>query len=244
MPVDFSPTGDRGNMARVSAARLPVLVVVSGPMGSGKTTLAHQITRAAGCPAICRDEIKEGMVHTAPGFVAGPGDELTMRTLPVFFGVLDLLLRAGVTTVAEAAFQDKIWRAGLEPLEGIARIRIVHCVVDAEVAFGRSLRRREGDPLRRAHADPGPADAAERARAHRAFDRLSLEAPSIEVDTTDGYVPGLEQIVAFALGRELRLVREARTPRCRATAVCFGSADNLAGGGRVYEGVGAGGHGG
>ena len=72
MPVDFSPTGDRGNMARVSAARLPVLVVVSGPMGSGKTTLAHQITRAAGCPAICRDEIKEGMVHTASGSWQGP----------------------------------------------------------------------------------------------------------------------------------------------------------------------------
>jgi hypothetical protein len=33
-----------------------------------------------------------------------------MRTLPVFFGVLELLLRAGVTTVAETAFQDKVAR--------------------------------------------------------------------------------------------------------------------------------------
>ena len=185
----------------MSVATSPVLVVVSGPMGSGKTTLAHRIARSVGCPAICRDEIKEGMVHAAPGFVAGPGDELTMRTLPVFFGVLELLLRAGVTTVAEATFQDKIWRTGLEPLGEIARLRIVHCVVDAQVAFQRSLRRREADPLRRAHADPGPADAAERARAHRTFDRLSLDAPWIEVDTTDGYVPGLEEIVAFAGGR-------------------------------------------
>jgi predicted kinase len=182
-------------------------------MGSGKTTLAHQIARSAGCPAICRDEIKEGMVHTALGFVARPGDELTMRTLPVFFGVLELLLRAGVTTVAEAAFQDKVWRAGLEPLAGIARIRIVHCVVDAEVAFTRSLRRREADPLRRAHADPGPADAAGRGLAHRAFDRLSLAVPWIEVDTTDGYVPDLDEIVAFAVGRELRPVHAARPPR-------------------------------
>jgi len=170
-------------------------------MGSGKTTLAHRIAGSVGCPAVCRDEIKEGMVHTAPGFVAGRGDELTMRTLPVFFGVLELLLRAGVTTVAEATFQDKIWRTGLEPLGEIARLRIVHCVVDAQVAFQRSLRRREADPLRRAHADPGPADAAERARSHRAFDRLSLNAPWIEVDTTDGYVPGLEEVVAFAGGQ-------------------------------------------
>ena len=70
---------------------------------------------AVGCPAICRDEIKEGMVHATPGFVPGPGDELTARTLPVFFGVLELLLRAGVTTVAEAAFQDRVWNPRLEP---------------------------------------------------------------------------------------------------------------------------------
>ena len=43
----------------------PTLVVVSGPPGSGKTTLAHKIAAAVGCPAICRDEIKEGMVHAA-----------------------------------------------------------------------------------------------------------------------------------------------------------------------------------
>src|ERR1700730_12534021 len=82
----------------------PTLVVVSGPPGSGKTTLAHQIAAAVGCPVISRDEIKQGMAHAAPGFTGAPGDELTRRTFPVFFAVLDLLLRSGVTTVAEAAF--------------------------------------------------------------------------------------------------------------------------------------------
>jgi len=156
-------------------------------MGVGKTTLAHKLAEAVGCPAICRDEIKEGMVHTAPGFVAGPGDELTMRTLPVFFDVLTLLLGAGVTTVAEAAFQDRVWRPRLEPLRSLARLRIVHCVVDADVAFQRSLRRRAQSPLRRVHADPGPGEAAERALRHNAFDRVAIDAPWIEVDTTDGY---------------------------------------------------------
>jgi predicted kinase len=63
----------------------PTLVVVSGPAGSGKTTLAHAIAAAVGCPAVSRDEIKEGMVHAAwgpapSGFVASQGDELTVKT--------------------------------------------------------------------------------------------------------------------------------------------------------------------
>jgi len=84
---------------------------------------------------------------------------------------------------------------------GLARLRIVHCVVAADVAFQRNLRRRDENPLRLAHADPGPRDAADHAQFHEAFDRISVDAPWIEVDTTDGYRPGLTEIVAFIDGQ-------------------------------------------
>ena len=178
----------------------PTLIIVSGPAGSGKTTLAHEIARAVGCPAICRDEIKEGMVHASPGFTAAEGDELTMRTVPVFFGVVETLLLAGVTTVAEAAFQDKVWRPWLTPLAHLARLRIVQCAVAPETAFARVVRRRDDDRVRRAHADPGPSGGADFLRRFRAFDRVSLDVPSLEVDTTSGYRPSLDQVIAFAGG--------------------------------------------
>jgi predicted kinase len=178
-----------------------MLVIVSGPIGAGKTTLAHRLALAIGCPAVCRDEIKEGMVHSTPGFVPAPGDELTQRTLPVFFGMLGLLLRAGVTTVADAAFQDHVWRPQLEQLQGFAHLRIVHCVVASDIAFHRALHRSENNPVRRVHVDPRPDhDLADFVRSRKAFNRVSVAAPSIEVDTTQGYRPGLEAIVTFVKG--------------------------------------------
>ncbi|MEU4678416.1 AAA family ATPase [Micromonospora sp. NPDC023737] len=178
--------------------RRPNLVVVSGPPGAGKTTLAHRLAREIGCPAICRDEIKEGMVHASAGdFIAAPIDELTMRTLPTFFQVLGLLLVAGVTTVAEAAFQDRLWRPHLQPFGGLADIRVVHCQITAETAWDRIHQRRNEHPTRRAHPDAYLIDQHVHAGQHDSFDRVRLDVPELEVDTSDGYRPGLDEIVAF-----------------------------------------------
>ena len=76
---------------------------------------------------------------------------------------------------------------------------MVHCVTDPEVAARRVLARRAQDPTRRAHADPG-LDGAAYARQLAAFDRVRLDVPSLEVDTTSGYRPHLAEVVAFAAG--------------------------------------------
>lgn len=167
----------------------PSLIVVSGAPGSGKTTLAHAVARRVGCPAVCRDEICEGMHH------AGTPDPTMRRTYDAFFDTLGVLLRAGVTVVAEAAFQDRLWRPVLSPLAGLAAIRVVRCVTDPAVARERMTRRLD-DPVRAAHQDREML-----ARPPAAWAPITLAVPTLDVDTSDGYSPGLSAIVAFAAAR-------------------------------------------
>ena len=175
--------------------RTPTLIVVTGPPGSGKTRIAHALAKQVACPAICRDEIKEGMVHAQGDFQPAAGDPLTRRAFDVFFGVLGILIEAGVTVVAEAAFQDRVWRVGLDPLSDRADLRVINCTTDVTVARERiAVRRANAEPGRSAHAEI--LDLATLDQAFASFERLSL-VPTIEVDTTNGYVPDLPEILRF-----------------------------------------------
>jgi predicted kinase len=150
-----------------------VLIVVSGAPGTGKSTLAHALGRAIGCPVISRDEIREGIVH------AGTPDDRYLHTYWTFREMVQMLMQAGVTHIAEAAFQDHNWR----PLLDLGPTRVIRCVADPEVARRRVV-------VRAAH--PG------RPIGVREWKPIEADRPTLIVDTTDGYSPGLDEIVAFA----------------------------------------------
>jgi predicted kinase len=175
--------------------RHPTLIVVSGPPGAGKTTLAHALADALGWPAICRDELKEDMVAAG----ADPTDNLDLKTLEVFFRSIGELLQSGTSLVAEAAFQDRLWRPGLEPLTNLADIRIVRCVIDPELARRRITRRAADDPSRVAHTD---SELLERIAAGQqpieSWVPIALDAPCLIVETAQSWKPPLAQITEFA----------------------------------------------
>jgi predicted kinase len=158
----------------------PLLVVVTGPPGGGKTTIARELSRRLGLPLFAKDDVKETLFD-----VLGTGDRSWSRQLgAVAFELLFLIasreLAAGRSLILEANFA----RGQAEhKFESLPRHRVVQVHVSAplEVLLER-YRSRERHP---GHLDGemlAEVAGAVREDRHRPLD---LPGDVLEVETSE-----------------------------------------------------------
>lgn len=169
----------------------PPLTLVTGRPGSGKTQLALKIAGLVGGPVVSRDAIMEGHRRASEHGVV-VADAPALHVNDVFFATIESLLLQRVAVIAEAAFQDRLWAPRLDRLVELAGVRVVLCHCDPELARLRCVARFESDPdVRRYHeADPSVFGTGP-------FEPIAGDLPTLVVDTTDGYRPGLPEIASF-----------------------------------------------
>lgn len=166
---------------------LPLLVLVSGPLAAGKTTLAGRLAAALQLPMLSRDAIKDGLAESRGVADAVRGHELAGPTFALFYGTIGRFLAAGCSLVAEHAFVRGVSEQDLRPLVGRAGAVLVHCRMPrAENVRRAEARLWEG----RRHGCHPDASIVEQMRAGTfAWDRfqpLDLGIPVLEVDTSRG----------------------------------------------------------
>ena len=180
----------------------PFLIIVTGEPGAGKTTFAEALSHRACLPLVCRDQIKEGCVHTWEESGSEMPDEPNLVATNLFFNVIDQLLMGGCSLIAEAAFQHTLWHKYLTPLMGKGRIRICVCAPERrEIAHDRFLRRGLDDSNRiRFHNDWGVELARQGIMpTFSDYEPPHLSVPTIHIDTTGDYIPSLDELIPHLL---------------------------------------------
>jgi predicted kinase len=186
----------------------PLLVVLSGPSCTGKTTLGTRLAVDLGVPFLFKDGIKEILFDTLGWSDRAWSRSLGAASIAVLYHDIEIQLAAGCSCVAESTFRPEYDNQRLATLcaQYAALPFQIQCVCDGAVLWSRWQARTESGERHPGHVERQCYDEFRPGLLRGRLDPLSLDGPLVELDTTSfaalDYDALLRAIRTAAAGRQ------------------------------------------
>lgn len=168
-------------------AEQPVLVIITGPPGSGKTTLGKHLGQVLRLPFIHKDGIKESLFDSLGWSDRAWSRKLGIASLDLLFYFVETQLAAGCSHIVESNFYPEFHTPrflALKDRYGFIPFQIA-CVTDGEVLYQRFKQRWESGNRHPGHAEHVQLDAIHASLTKGRIEPLDIGGSLYELDTTD-----------------------------------------------------------
>ena len=166
----------------------PLLIVVSGAPGTGKTTLARRVAGEFGLPLISRDSIKETLFDTLGWSDREWSKRLGLASIELLFKLIEVQLEARKTLVAESNFYGHLDGPRFDDLRDRYEFELLelHCITpDLETLIARYEARMASGQRHPGHVElPGHREL-KRGLAEGTWEPVTNGGRLVRVDTTD-----------------------------------------------------------
>jgi len=178
-----------------AAPRTPLLIIVSGPPASGKSTLGKQIAAGLGVPYISKDDLKEELYDSLGKIERALSGKLGEASMRLMYVVAKQILESGNDVVIEANFYRGVSEKDISRIVAISDAMMMHCTAPDDVLKQRYAERSDAGERHPVHDDANKVDDLETALEEGNYEPLDLGIPLIQVDTTNDFSPSVAEIL-------------------------------------------------